>query len=72
MFINVLQNRKKSCREGFWFCFPWVHWLKNWCEILKPITKHSSHNRVATLESHLKTALILSMDDIIFVSSLIC
>ena len=34
------------------------HWLKNWREIFKPITKHSNRNRVIALDSHLKTALL--------------
>ena len=34
------------------------HWLKNWRESFKPITKRSNRNHVITFESHLKTALI--------------
>ena len=33
------------------------HWLKNWRESLKPITKRSNHNHIITFDSHLKTAL---------------
>ena len=33
------------------------HWLKNWRESFKPITKHSNRNHVITFDSHLKTAL---------------
>ena len=33
------------------------HWLKNWREAFKPITKHSNFNHVITFDSHLKTAL---------------
>ena len=39
---------------GFGFA---SHWLKNWRESLKPITKRSNRNHVITLDSHLKTAL---------------
>ena len=39
------------------------HWLKNWRESFKPITKRSNRNHVITFDSHLKTALIvLSLD----------
>ena len=34
-------------------------WLKNWGEILKPITKRSNRNRVITFDSHLKTTVTL-------------
>ena len=33
------------------------HWLKNWRESFKPITKRSNRNHVITFDSHLKTAL---------------
>ena len=33
------------------------HWLKNWRESFKPITKRSKRNHVITFDSHLKTAL---------------
>ena len=33
------------------------HWLKNWRESFKPITKRSNRNQVITFDSHLKTAL---------------
>ena len=33
------------------------HWLKNWRESFKPITKLSNRNHVITFDSHLKTAL---------------
>ena len=33
------------------------HWLKNWRESFKPITKHSKRNHVITFDSHLKTAV---------------
>ena len=52
---NVLKVREKSLVQGasgFGFA---SHWMKNWCEIFKPISKRSS--RVLTFENHLKTAL---------------
>ena len=39
---------------GFGFA---SHWLKNWRESSKPITKRSNRNHVITFDSHLKTAL---------------
>ena len=33
------------------------HWLKNWRESFKPITKRSNRNHVITFDSQLKTAL---------------
>ena len=41
---------------GFGFA---SHWLKNWRESFKPITKRRNRNRVITFDSHLKTALKL-------------
>ena len=38
---------------GFGFA---SHWLKNWRESFKPITKRSNRNRVITLDRHFKTA----------------
>ena len=35
------------------------HWLKNWRDSFKPITKRSNRNHVITFDSHLKTALII-------------
>ena len=52
---NSLKAREKSHGAiGFGFA---SHWLKNWCESLKPITKRSNRNDVITFYSHLKTAL---------------
>ena len=34
------------------------HWLKNWRESFKPITKRSNRNHVITFDSHLKTTLM--------------
>ena len=55
---NSLEAREKSRVHGaisFGFA---SHWLKNWRDSFKPITKHSNHdNHVITFDSHLKTAL---------------
>ena len=45
-------NQSQFLTMGFDFA---SHWLKNWREIFKPITKRS--NRVITFHSHLKTDL---------------
>ena len=53
---NSLEAREKSRVHGaIGFGFA-SHWLKNWCESFKPITKRSNRNHVITLDSHLKTA----------------
>ena len=55
---NSLETREKSRVHGaIGFCFA-SHWLKNWRESFKPITKRSNRNHVITLDRHLKTALI--------------
>ena len=36
------------------------HWLKNWRDFFKPITKRSNRNHVITFDSHLKTARRIS------------
>ena len=54
---NSLKAREKSRVHGATgFGFE-SHWLKNWCEYFKPITKRSNRNHVITFDSHLKTAL---------------
>ena len=54
---NSLEAREKSRVHGaIGFGFD-SHWLKYWCESLKPITKLSNRNHVITFDSHLKTAL---------------
>ena len=58
--FNSLEAREKSRVRGaigFGFGFA-PHWLKNWRESFKPITKRSKRNHVITFDSHLKTALI--------------
>ena len=54
---NTLEAREKSRLHGvIGFGFA-SHWLKNWRESFKPITKLSNRNHVITFDSHLKTAL---------------
>ena len=56
---DSLETQEKSCVQGaIGFGFA-SHWLKNWPESFKPITKHSNRNHVLTFNSHLKTALSL-------------
>ena len=57
---NSREAREKSRVHGaigFGFGFA-SHWLKNWCDSFKPITKRGNRNHVITFDSHLKTALI--------------
>ena len=55
---NSLEARKKSrVHDAIGFSFA-SHWLKNWHESFKPITKGSSGNHVINFNSHLKTALL--------------
>ena len=54
---NKLKEREKSRVHGaIGFGFA-SHWLKNWRESFKPITKRSNRNHVITFDSHLKTAI---------------
>ena len=60
-FLAITCNSLEACEKsrihgaiGFGFA---SHWLKNWCESFKPITKCSNCNHVITFDSHLKTAL---------------
>ena len=54
---NSLEAREKSRVHGaIGFVFA-SHWLKNWRESFKPITKHNNRNHEITFDSHLKTAL---------------
>ena len=55
---SLLKAQEKSRVQG-WIGFGFAsHWLKNWRESFKPITKRSNSNHVITFYSHLKTALI--------------
>ena len=57
---NSLGAREKSHVHGsIGFGFD-SHWLKNWHESFKLITKRSNRNHVITFNSHLKTALIMN------------
>ena len=57
IICNSLKAREKSRVHGA-ICFGFdSHWLKNWRESFKPITKRSNRNHVITFDSHLKTAL---------------
>ena len=54
---NSLEAREKSrVRGAIGFA---SHWLKNWRDSFKPITKRSNRNHVITFDSHLKTALMM-------------
>ena len=60
-FLAIVRNsceaREKSRVHGaIGFGFA-SHWLKNWHDSFKPITKRSNRNHVITFDSHLKTAL---------------
>ena len=58
---NSLEAREKSCVHGaIGFGFA-SHWLKNFRESFKPITKRSNRNHVITFDSHLKTPLLVSL-----------
>ena len=54
---NSLEARERSRVHGaIGFVYD-SHWLKNWRESFKPITKRSNRNQVFTFDGHLKTAL---------------
>ena len=54
---NLLEAREKSPVLGaIGFGFD-SHWLKNWRESFKPITKGRNRNHEITFDSNLKTAL---------------
>ena len=58
---NSPEAREKSSVHGaIGFGFA-SHWLKNWRESFKPITKRSNRNHVITFDSHLKTVLSLNI-----------
>ena len=63
---NSPETREKSRVHGtIGFGFA-SHWLKNWGESFKPITKRSNRNYVITFDSHLKTALYSRSNAFIF------
>ena len=59
IICNSLKAREESRVHGAIGFGLASHWLKNWCESFKPITKPSNHNHVITFNSHLKTALLI-------------
>ena len=60
ILCNSLQKWEKSHIHGaIGFGFA-SHWLKNWCESFKPITKRSNLDHTITFDSHLKTALTIN------------
>ena len=54
--LKPLEKSRVHSAIGFGFA---SHWLKNWRESFKPITKRSNRNHVITFDGHLKTALLL-------------
>ena len=57
---NSFEAREKSRVHGaIGFGFD-SHWLKNWSESFKPITKRSNCNHVITFDSNLKIPLKLN------------
>ena len=59
IICNLLEVREKSRVHGTIGVGFASHWLKNWCESFKPITKCSNRNHIITFDSHLKTALLV-------------
>ena len=55
--FEALEKSRVQGAIGFGFGFA-SHWLKNWRESFKPITKLSNRSHVITFDSHLKTALL--------------
>ena len=59
IFFKAREKSRVHGAIGFGFA---SHWLKNWRESFKPITKRSNCNHVITFDSHLKTAPNKSKD----------
>ena len=64
-FLAITSNSLKAREQsrvhgaiGFGFA---SHWLKNWPESFRPITKLSNRNHIVTFESHLKPAQIIKL-----------
>ena len=57
IIFNSLKAGEKSRVHGAIGFVCTSHWLKNWRESFKPITKSSNRNSVITFDGHLKTAL---------------
>ena len=67
---NSLEARERSRVHGvIGFGFA-SHWLKNWRESFKPITKRSNRNHGITFDSQLKTALLRKCDLVSFLKQL--
>ena len=61
---NSLKAQEKSCVRGvIGFGFT-SHWLKNWHESFKPITKRINRNHIITFDSHLKTGILSEFGDL--------
>ena len=58
IICNLLRVLEKSPVHGAIGFGLASHWLKNWHESFKPITKRSNRSHVITSYSHLKTALL--------------
>ena len=58
-------REKPRVRGAIGFGF-YSHWLKNWRESFKPITKRSNRNHVITFDSHFKLALVQSFAGMVF------
>ena len=58
---NSLKAREKSRVHGAIGFACDSHWLKNWRESFKPITKRSNRNHAITFDSPLKTALMTKL-----------
>ena len=56
---NSLKARERSRVHGAIGFGIASHWLKNWRESFKAVTKRSNRNYVIIFDSHLKTALSL-------------
>ena len=57
---HSLEAREKSRVHGaIGFGFA-SHWLKNWRDSFKPITKRSNRNHVITIDSHLKNCSFIA------------
>ena len=55
---NSTEARERSRVHGAMIGFGFdSHWLQNWRDSFKPITKRSNRNHVITFDSHFKTAL---------------
>ena len=57
IICNSLKAREESRIHGAIGFGLGSHWLKNWRESFKPITKHGNRNHVITFASHVKNAL---------------